>query len=521
MFIREKRRQNKNGSVVTYLQLVESQRVEGRTRQRVLCTLGRTDDPKLASRLDAVVASASRYAEATALLVKEGMGVKTQTWGPQLVWERVWQETVGPIVKEALGHDQLARAAYLMVLHRLVDPGSKCAAFRFAQGVYGAGFDGLQLHDLYRALDRLAEEQEGMERAWFARHQDLFTQVDLVYFDTTSTYLEGRHPEDLAEFGYSRDHRSDRRQIAIGVVVTREGVPMAHLVLPGATADPVAFGEAITVLKQRLGMGRVILCCDRGMVTTRTLQALKEAKLEYVVATRMRKEARSRQALHHPGRYRKVQENLWVKEVTVPQDKDRYLLCFNPQAAEEDRRAREAIVNQLEKAIGAGSVRRLLRGAAKRYVRTPGDAPTLDRAAIEADARFDGKWVLRTNTELAAKEAALAYKGLWRVEQAFRTLKTPLELRPIYHWTEKRIRGHVMVCFLAFLMQTVLRKRLEAIGWEGSFVELAEGLNQVRAVILEGPGGQRFRLRDEIPACSMPAFHALNMAPPKRLQQLS
>lgn len=519
--MRQKHRRNKDGSVVTYLQLVENRRVEGKTRQRVLCTLGRADDPKLRGDLGRLVGTARRYAEEQALVVDESTRVETKTWGPHLVWGRLWEETLGPVLQEALFPERLAKAVYLMVLGRLSAPGSKCATYAWAEDVYGAGFEEVELHDLYRALDVLCEKKEAVEQGWFARHRDLFTDTDLLYFDTTSTYLEGTHPEGLAQFGYSRDKRGDRRQLALGVVLTRDGLPVAHLLLPGNTADPQAFREALSYLQRVLGVTRAVLCCDRGMVSEGNLQAMREAGLPYIVATRLRGNKRvTDEVLRQAGRYQVVAENLRVKEVKVEGAQDRYIVCLNPLGAEEDRRNREGILAHLEEKLAHGSAKNLLRGAARRYVRVEGERVTLDRAKIAHDARYDGKWVLRTNTDLAPSEVACAYKGLWQVEQAFRVLKTPLELRPIYHWTEPRVRGHVMVCFLAFVLRQLLRTRLGKLGWEGSFTELLCALGRVRATVLRGTGGQTFRLRDEIPAQAMPALHAVGMRAPRRLERL-
>jgi hypothetical protein len=520
MFIREKKRRNQDGSVTVYLQLVENRRVEGKTRQRVLATLGRTDDPKLRSGLASLVETASRYAEIERICLTDRARAETRIWGAALVWGRLWSETFGPILADAGLTDRQANAVYLMVLHRLVDPGSKCAAFRFAEDVYEAPFDGLELHDLYRALDRLAEAKEAIEASWFTRHRDLFTDTDLLYFDTTSTYVEGRHPQELAAFGYSRDHRGDRRQVGLGVVLTREGLPVAHVILPGNTADPAAFRVAIDSLQKSLGVSRMILCCDRGMVSEENLQALRDAGMPYLVATKLRRNKAAQAVLCQPGRYHVVAGNLEVKEVTLPDVLDRYIVCRNPAAVETDRQEREAIVATLEARGASGSVTGLLRGAARRYVRAEGGRVRLDRAKIEDDARYDGKWVLRTNTGLPPAEAAQAYKGLWQVEQAFRTLKTPLELRPIYHWTEQRVRGHITVCFLAFTLRQILKTRLAERSFDGSFVELLEALSRVRAVLLDDGHGHRYRLRDEIPAAAMPAFQLLKIVPPRRVQQL-
>jgi len=519
--VRGKHRRNQDGSVVTYLQLVENKRVEGKTRQRVLCTLGRADDPKLRADLGRLVSTARRYAEEEALVVDASTRAETKTWGEHLVWGRLWEETLGPVLAEALFPEPLAQAVYLMVLGRLSSPGSKCATYAWSGDVYGAGFADVALHDLYRALDLLAEKKEALEQGWFARRRDLFTDTDLLYFDTTSTYLEGVRPEGLAAFGYSRDKRSDRRQLALGVVVTRDGLPVAHLLLPGNTADPAAFREALAYLREALGVTRAILCCDRGMVSEGNLQAMREAGLPYIVATRLRGNKRvTDEALRQAGRYHVVADNLRVKEVKLADAHDRYIVCLNPLGAEEDRRNREGILAHLAEKLAHGSARGLLRGAARRYVRTEGGVVALDRAKVAEDARYDGKWVLRTNTDLPPREVACAYKGLWQVEQAFRVLKTPLELRPIYHWTERRIRGHVMVCFLAFVLRQLLRTRLDKLGWQGSLTELFSALGRVRATVLRGKGGQTFRLRDEIPATAMPALHAVGMRAPRRLERL-
>ena len=521
MFIREKKRRNQDGSVTTYLQLVENRRVDGKTRQRVLATLGRTDDPRLRKGLGSLVETANRYARLESILLTDRSHVETRIWGAALVWGCLWRETFAPILNDAGLTERQTNAVYLMVLHRLVDPGSKCAALRFRDDVYGAPFEDLKLHDLYRTLDRLAEVKEGVEAGWFTRHRDLFTDTDLLYFDTTSTYVEGTHPEELAAFGYSRDHRGDRRQVGLGVVMTREGLPVAHVIFPGNTADPSAFRLALETVRETLGVKRVMLCCDRGMVTEANLQALRDAEMPYLVATRLRRDKVAQEVLSHRGRYHTVAENLEVKEVDLPKLEDRYIVCRNSEAVETDRREREAIVEMLSKRLETGSVKGLLRGAARRYVRTQTGGVSLDRGKIEADARYDGKWVLRTNdTRLTATEAAVAYKGLWQVEEAFRTLKTPLELRPIYHWTERRVRGHITVCFLAFTLRQILKKRLAERSFGGSFVELVEGLSRVRAVVLDDGSGTRYRMRDEIPAVSMPAFHALKIVPPRRIERL-
>ena len=180
---------------------------------------------------------------------------------------------------------------------------------------------------------------------------------------------------------------------------------------------------------------------------------------------------------------------------------------------------RELILEALQEKLTHGAKALVGDRGFRRYLRVEKSSVQIDPRKVE-EARYDGKWVLRTNTELPPREVACAYKGLWQVEEAFRVLKTPLELRPIYHWTERRIRGHVMVCFLAFVLRQLLRTRLDKLGWQGSFTELLSALGRVRATVLRGEGGQTFRLRDEIPAAAMPALHAVGMRAPRRLERL-
>lgn len=165
--------------------------MEGKTRQRVVCTLGRLDDPMLRRRLNGLVETASRYVEAERLVLSRGVKVRAASWGPYLVW--------GAAVEEVLKNERASMAVYPMVLHRLCDPGSKVACFRFAQDIYGAWFEDLGLYDLYRALDLLFQGKEEIERGWLSLIRDLFTDLELVYFDTTSTYVEGTHPEGVGE----------------------------------------------------------------------------------------------------------------------------------------------------------------------------------------------------------------------------------------------------------------------------------------------------------------------------------
>lgn len=243
-------------------------------------------------------------------------------------------------------------------------------------------------------------------------------------------------------------------------MTTRNGLPLAHRLLPGNTSDLNSLKQAVALVYDKLPVAKLVLVCDRGMVSKDNLETLERAGIRYIVGTRLRS-LQSRACLARAGRYREVETGLKVKEVW--HEGRRYIVCFNPQEAERDRLEREGIIAHLEEELAKG-VKSLLKGAARRYVCVREGRVELNRKAIAEDAHYDGKWVLLTTTDLPAQEVALAYKGLWRVERAFRTLKTPLEIRPVYHWNQSRVQGHVMVCVLAYLLERLLEEKLQEKG---------------------------------------------------------
>ena len=511
-----------------YLQVVESVRAGGKVRQRVVCNLGRIDQlPE--GRVDALIHALTRVAQQPWFSLQQlGEGLhlpSARTWGPVLAAERLWKEAE---LDRALRRVQatrqiqfdLSEAVFAMVLGRLMDPCSKRGLMRWKETVYRPAFESLQLQHFYRALDLLAEHKEAIEDGLFARMRDLFwLKVDLVFWDTTSSYFEGRGPEGLAAHGYSRDKRPDRPQLLIGVLMTEEGYPVAHEVFPGNVADGATARHAFETLRRRFQLGRVIFVADRGMVSTELLEDLEAAGMEYIVGMRLRRSPVAEAVLSHPGRYRRVDPQLWVKEVWV--DGLRYVLCYNPERAQHDRAVREAALAHVRAQLEAGQAKALLknRAIARLLKRLPEGALAIDPEAVRRERRYDGKYALHTNTGLAPDTVAKAYKQLWRVERAFRTLKSSLDVRPVYHWTERRVRGHVMVCFLALVLDWMLQRKLRDAGVNASTDVVWQDLESVKAVQVE-LHGHTFLGRTEPSGTAYPAFQALRMALPPRLQPL-
>lgn len=528
MFVREKTFKNKDGSTRTYLQLVENIREGNRVRQRVIANLGRLEQLRESGQLDHLVEGLGRYTQHR--LVKEKASkIKTgpdREWGPALVFRALWDRLgVGPVVCDlARGREiefDVDAAVFAMVLNRLTDPCSKLGVSRWMDTVYCPLFQDLELHCLYRALDFLAEYKEVIEERLFERVRDLFhLKLDVMFWDTTSTYFEGAGPEGLARFGHSKDARPDKLQLVLGLLMTQEGIPVAHDVFPGNTSDVKTFAEALRALKGRFEIRRVILVGDRGMVSEAVLKEISAEGLEYIVGVKMRKAKVMGEVLSRAGRYKEVKSNLKVKEVDLGDD--RYLVCLNPEEAERDRQAREEVVAKLKERLEKEGLKSLVGNSGyRRFIKVTGTEARIDEDAVKEEARYDGKYVLRTNNRtLRPEEAALAYKGLWRVEQAFREMKSGLDLRPIFHWTEPRVRGHIMVCFLAFLVQSALRRRLEEEGSDVSYSDLVNDLKQVRAFEVE-IDGTRYLLRPPLYGKSYEGFKAAGIRPPAEVSVVS
>lgn len=407
-----------------------------------------------------------------------------------------------------------------MVLNRISDPLSKRGVNRWISEVYRPTFSQLEQHHFYRSLDLLSEHKESIELELFNRTQSYFNmQVDMVFWDTTSTYFEGHGPEDLGCYGHSKDHRPDRVQVMIGVVMTRLGIPIAHEVFPGNTADSFTFRQIIDDMRKRFNLNRVIFVGDRGMVSKKILDELEHNHIEYIVGMRMRKARDVGEVLKTGGRYKVLRDNLKVKEVWY--DADRYIVCHNHAQAEYEKRAREEMVEKLENQIKNNGVKSLIGNSGyRRYLLLKKEAIVgIDQKVLQEEARYDGKYVLRTNSQLDTDEVALAYKDQWRVELAFREIKSSLDLRPVYHWKDSRVRGHIMVCFLALVLESALQRKLVENKIELEYLYLLRDLHQLRAVELT-IGEDRYLCRTELVGNASAAFRALGIRLPHQIAKI-
>lgn len=540
-----------------YLQIVENTRDGARTVQRVLATLGRVEELQADGRLDTLLRTGARFSE-TALLISSLQAGTLETdaalrIGAPMIFGRLWEQTGCRRVIEQLAKGRsfgfsLERAVFASVLHRLVVSGSDRACEKWLEAYHIDGADGLELHQLYRAMAWLGEEvadQSGatraarrtkdvVEEALFERRRSLFTDLSVVLFDTTSLYFYGGGGESLGRHGKSKDHRPDLHQVIVGVVLDGEGRPICSEIWPGNATDVKALLPVVTRLRGRFGITRMCLVADRGMISATTIAELEALGLEYILGARERSDSEVRDIVladRKPmaplviPRARGGETDLEVKQVVVGDwgagsKPRRYVVCFNPDEAKRDAAKRAAVLDSLRTALQQGDKQLVANAGYRRFLATPREGHfEIDLERVAEDARFDGLYVLRTNSKLPPLSIALAYRQLWKVEAIFRTAKSILETRPIYHQSDATIAGHLFCSFLALVLRKELDERLAAVDVSVEWADIVRDLDRVEQITVN-QHAKRFVLRPQAPGCAGSVFQAAGVALPPLVRQL-
>jgi len=308
----------------------------------------------------------------------------------------------------------------------------------------------------------------------------------------------------------------------LAVAVDQQGWPVSWEVFPGNTADQSAFEAMVAKMRQRFKIRRVIVVADRGMMSNKSVELLtthETAPYHYILGCRMRRQKEvNLEVLGRAGRYREVSPNLKVKEVRVGER--RYVVCLNPQEVHRDAQARGAILEQLQHILQKKGAKAVVGNKGySRYLKMERGSVSINDEAVKADARLDGKFVLRTNTDLPAEEVARAYKSLWRVERTFRQEKSTLKVRPIYHHRDDTSMGHIVASFLALRLEVDLHRRLEEKEIDVSWPALMQDLSQVHAVNVE-LDGKHYLLRTDLKGSAHKAFLAAGVRSPSPVTPL-
>jgi hypothetical protein len=571
---------------VRYLQLAHNEwdPATKTSRPKVLYSFGREDtlDRTVIERL---VASLGRLLEPGAVLAaRTGTGlsfVESRSFGGAWLLDQLWRRLgIDKVMTSMLAGTRrdpvTERVLFALVANRALAASSKLAASGWiSRRVHIDGLPEVSDDACYRAMDWLHEVAPELERQVFGQVANLLNlDVDLLFFDTTSTYFEldeadepvGRDPhgrlkptdagaegaegDDTAEtdgdpdsgdldgdqqgttigfrtYGKSKDHRSDLPQIVIGMAVTRDGIPVRVWSWPGNTGDSKLIRQVKTDMRDWT-LTRIVWVGDRGFSSAANRRALRAGDHHYILGEKLRGDnAQAKAALARPGRYAVVAGNLRVKEVNLGEG-ERFVICHNPEAADRDAKIRERLLAQLGELIDTSDTlsatkRAELRGVIStkpglnRYLRvTGGGLLRVDAAAIKTEQKLDGKYLLRaTDPHLSTEDIALGYKQLYEVERGWRSMKTELDLRPVYHRLEERIRAHVILCWLALLLVRVTETTTGS-----TWHQLREHLDELHLGTFTGTAGT-YRQRTELTKPQRDIFTRLGLAAPKKIIELA
>jgi transposase len=574
MYLRFSQRANADGTVVRYVALAHNRRVDGKVKPDVLMNLGRVDrlDVDGLLRLAASIrrhfgdgdgdgltdrAEAGLAVGAAPMEVVDARPIGT-AWLLDALWTRL---EIGTSIKRIADGRRFTtaveRVLFALVCNRAIEPMSKLSAAEWAsQDVVIPGLGGMDDDQAYRAMDLLVEadtQGQVQEAVFFAVANLLNLEVDVLFFDTTSTYFErdtedhdepgegdGAGREGFRRYGKSKDHRDDLPQIVIGLAVTRTGIPVRCWCWPGNTQDQTLLAEVKDDLRA-WKLGRVITVVDRGFSSADNLVYLRRAGGHYIAGMRMRDgNPLVEAALSRQGRYQQIRDNLRVKEVRLDGTDQRFVICHNPDQAKRDKASRDEAITRIEAELDRigtqrqrDRTRRLsdkARGKAEaahlraecalrdhptlgRWLRQrPNGRLVIDRAKVTAEQRLDGKYLLATSDpDLSAGDVALGYKNLLEAERGFRDLKSQLLLRPVFHRLEHRIRAHVLLCWLALLLTRVAERSCEQ-----TWRQINRETGRLQQVTLAGEAGTIVQTTPLRPT-QQAIYQALSIDPPPRV----
>jgi len=514
-----------------YLKLVETARHKGKIVQKTLLNFGNVEQwPE--DKLNELVFQLNEFCNLKLGPKAEDVDVNDAfDFGACFAIDSIWKQlnmsdTIRHHMKEHTCDIDIVPCVKAMVFNRLLEPSSKLRVSEWIKtmAINEIFTKEIPLHHYYRSLDYLMAYKESLEEDIFWKVNDIFSvDLSLVFYDLTSSYFEGDSC-DIAKRGYSRDHRPDRRQIEIALLVNREGIPIAHEVWEGNIKDQKTVHDALETMQKRFHIKRCIFVGDNAMATPENIELLRDKHYEYITSLKLLKDSRALDILTRCAatqqkspslpqykHFTKLKDNLFIHEMPSPikdfNPDERIIICYNPERAlvthqnrdEKLNKSREYLQSiidnppkkgrrkQPEKII-AMVERNLRKMSTRKYFKYTftkdgvfeyHDNPT----TIDHAQRTDGICMLLTNSsKLEPKEVALGYRTLSEVEHAFKEIKNFLKIRPIYHYKDLRVRAHVFICVLAYLIEKFIEKKLNQAQLTLSTQKALLKLNQIRMV---------------------------------------
>lgn len=532
----------KNSKGLRYLRIVRSYRKNGKVKQEVLFSLGRLDLLQATGELDRLVESLSRFALKTSIVdLTKDLSIKRIYYlgavhFVQKLWEKIGLKKVFAKIESSHLNQTipLATLTQAMVSSRFIIPSSKRRIHaEIWDKIYPDLFPikEISLHWLYRTMDKIYDHQEEIEKALFDRNgdRDLFNQeLDLVFYDTTTLYFESADSKkgELRRFGYSKENKVDCTQVVLGLLVDRDGIPVGYELFPGNTYDGKTLVAILAKLKDRYQIKRIIFVADRGMLSGENIDLIKETGFEFIVGMRLWKLPKK----EHEAFY-DLKKYLWLnreKALAIKDTKhgeDRLILTWSKDRSQRDAKVREDLLESIkQKLLKTPNARRFItnRGYREFLKGLEEGKPRLNEQAIESSRKKDGFFGVLTNIpkeKMSSEEIYRNYKNLWHIEDAFGEIKGPLKTRPMFHWTDKRIHAHVLICLLAYYIEATITKSLRDKKCSFSAPELFRALNEVYAVPVKVRGIVAW-VRNELEGTAFEGYKILGIKPPERMLKI-
>lgn len=508
----------KNNQGKEYLRIVESYREDGKTKQRIVANLGRVDtiSPQEAENIVRKLLEIFEIRNYINSKEVEESGDK-KNYGIKAIVDKLFEkynmnqffEKVDKKVKF-----DVEKLLKIMVMNRIVEPRSKLGIYNNLE-YYGfkrfEGDEGIALQWLYRALDVLSEKKEEIEKHMYRQRMNLFnSKVDIVFYDVTTLSFETQQMNEILQMGYSKDKKFNESQVVLGMSIDQDKMPVSFEIYPGNTFEGHTFKDAIETMKSRYNLGKVILVSDRGMMSRNNIEVVENSEYEFIVGKSIKQ---LKKLDIFEGEFEEISEGIKYREIGY--EEKRLLIIYSEERAKKDKNDRNRLIEKAKKMLAEGNVESKDKRGARKYIKEQTKQKyKLDIDKIERDKKYDGYYGIITNTKLNPKQIIEQYHTLWKVEETFRTLKNHLEIRPVFHWTEKRIKGHIVMSFVAYIMQRTLELELERNKIEYSHEKVREAIKKMEYIEFK-TSQQNFAIRTHIDTLGQKILKILDIPIPK------
>ena len=529
-----------------YVQVVESFRdKEGISRQKTIFNLGRLDQIQNNPSFQNIALKLLQLSKAKGVVQLDDISeARIVKWG-HVVYKKIWevfglQDLLPQITEDTKVSFDLNAATFLMAVQHLLQPRSKLQTFQ-KQDEY-LGLPEVSLNHLYRSLDLLSEHKTFLEEKLYEKNRSLFNmKVDVVFYDVTTFHFESVKADSLRDFGYSKDAKFKEVQVVLGLLIDCEGRPIGYDLFPGNTFEGHTLEKTLEKIKQRFGIRNVIIVADRGINSKLNLKRIKDKEYNYIVASRVKKMKKDiQEKMFDPEGYKTIKPKnnddpeskilyKTIEHINLVKDEDgniyeieeNLVVTYSLKRAKKDKSDRERLIEKAKRLLeNKGQIKTTNKRGGKKFLKEIQEKSSdwiLDEEAIAKDERFDGYYGIQTDKkEMKPEEVISAYHNLWRIEESFKIMKSTLEVRPVFHWTEPRIKGHFVVCFLAFLLERTLEFKLKENQEDASPEKIREALNSISFSEFE-VDGEAYFLKNKGPQLSNKILRLFRIGAPKNI----